>query len=109
MRNKLIAGLLGIFLGSFGVHKFYLGKTGIGILYVCLFWTGLPGFIGFIEGIFYLAMSEEDFNRRYNPGATVGGIQSAMNDLVRLKSLMDQGIITPSEYEERRERLMQKI
>ncbi len=109
MRNKVVAGLLGIVLGSFGVHKFYLGKIGMGVLYAIFFWTGIPALVGFIEGIVYLALSDEDFNRRYNQGLSAGGTQAAMNDLVRLKSLMEQGVITPSEYEERRERLLQRI
>jgi TM2 domain-containing membrane protein YozV len=109
MRNKVVAGLLGIFLGTFGVHKFYLGKIWLGVLYILFFWTMLPGVIGFIEGITYLAMSEDTFNRRYNRGLPVQSTQAAMNDLIRLKQLMEQGVITPSEYEERRERLIAKI
>ena len=109
MRNKVVAGLLGIFLGNFGIHKFYLGKNGQGVLYLVFCWTGIPGIVGFIEGIVYLAMSEQDFNQKYNEGTSVGGRISAMNDLVKLKELMESGVITPSEYEERRERLMQKI
>ncbi|MBX9704718.1 MAG: NINE protein, partial [Gammaproteobacteria bacterium] len=33
-RNRIVAALLAIFLGGFGIHKFYLGKTGQGILYL---------------------------------------------------------------------------
>ncbi len=32
LKSKMTAGLLGIFLGSFGIHRFYLGYTGIGML-----------------------------------------------------------------------------
>ena len=32
LKSKMTAGLLGIFLGSFGIHRFYLGYTGIGVL-----------------------------------------------------------------------------
>lgn len=63
--NKLTAGLLGILLGDFGAHKFYLGNTGMGILYLCFFWTFIPGIIGIIEGIQYLTMSDEDFAAKY--------------------------------------------
>lgn len=109
MRNKVVAGLMGIFLGSFGVHKFYLGKIGQGILHLVFCWTGISGLIGFIEGIIYLAQSEESFNQRYNGGVPKGGSSGAISDLVRLKDLMDRGVITPSEYEERREKLVQRI
>lgn len=110
MRNKIVAGLLAIFLGAFGVHKFYLGKIGQGILYLVFCWTFIPGFVGFIEGIVYLAMSEEKFNQKYNT-QTYGrhSSRTAISELSELKDLMDRGIITPAEYEERRERLIQRI
>lgn len=61
MKNKTVAGLLGIFLGGFGIHKFYMGKIGKGILYLLFCWTYIPGIIGFIEGIIYLASNEHNF------------------------------------------------
>ena len=66
MKNKLAAALLAIFLGDFGAHKFYLGKPGTGLIYLLLFWTGIPAVIGVIEGIIYLLSSEEDFQRKYS-------------------------------------------
>jgi TM2 domain-containing membrane protein YozV len=62
-KNKTVAALLAIFLGSFGIHKFYLGNHCAGILYLCFCWTYIPGFIGFLEGIIYLCKSEENFQR----------------------------------------------
>ena len=38
-RQKVIAGALGIFLGAFGAHKFYFGKTKWGILYAMFCWS----------------------------------------------------------------------
>ena len=64
MKSKLAAGLLGIFLGDFGAHKFYLGKPGMGILYLLFFWTGIPAVIGLIEGILYLLQSDKDFQQK---------------------------------------------
>ncbi len=66
MKNKLAAALLAIFLGDFGAHKFYLGKPGIGLIYLAFFWTGIPAVIGVIEGIIYLLSSEEDFHKKYS-------------------------------------------
>lgn len=55
-RSKLIAGLLGIFLGSWGIHNFYLGKTGRGVAQIILTMItfGIAGLWGFIEGILIL-------------------------------------------------------
>lgn len=62
IRSKVVAGVLGILLGGIGVHKFYLGRIGLGILYILFCWTFIPSFIGFIEGIIYLCSSDEAFS-----------------------------------------------
>lgn len=61
VKSKVVAGLLGILLGGIGVHKFYMGKIGMGILYLLFCWTGIPSVIGLIEGIIYLCSSDENF------------------------------------------------
>jgi len=80
--KKILAGILGIFLGGLGVHKFILGYNkeggillgiwligavlscvGIGLL---LIW--IPGVIGLIEGIIYLTKSDEEFYNTYQVG-----------------------------------------
>jgi TM2 domain-containing membrane protein YozV len=65
-RDKVVAGLLGIFLGSIGIHKFYLGQPGWGIIYLLFCWTGIPFLVGLIEGIVYLVQSEQEFDYQYN-------------------------------------------
>jgi TM2 domain-containing membrane protein YozV len=77
-KDKTAAGLLAIFLGFWGIHKFYLGFTGAGLVYllintigwvVTIFLLGLPNFvlgiIAFIEGVIYLTKSDEEFHQRY--------------------------------------------
>lgn len=59
-KSKLAAGLLGIFLGGLGVHRFYLGYVGIGIaqIAVSVVSCGTLGWIwGLIEGILILTGS----------------------------------------------------
>lgn len=69
--KKVVAGILAIFLGSLGIHKFYLGynKEGIILLLVTLISCGMLGFItsiiGLVEGILYLTKSDEEFESTY--------------------------------------------
>lgn len=55
-KSKIAAGLLGIFLGSLGIHRFYLGYTGMGIVQIVVTFVtcGIGGIWGFIEGIMIL-------------------------------------------------------
>ena len=48
--NKVAYALLAIFLGGFGAHNFYAGKTVKGIIYLVLCWTFIPALLGLIEG-----------------------------------------------------------
>ncbi len=65
--KKIPAGILGILLGSLGIHKFILGytKQGVIMLLVSLltfgFGAGIMAIIGLIEGILYLTKSDEEF------------------------------------------------
>ena len=56
-KSRLTAGLLGIFLGGFGVHRFYLGYTGIGLLqiFLTLITFGYGALWGIVEGIMILS------------------------------------------------------
>jgi len=72
--KKLAAGLTGIFLGAFGVHKFILGytKPAVIMLVVSLLTCGVGYFvfqvIGIIEGVIYLAKSNAEFETEYLDG-----------------------------------------
>jgi len=64
-RSKIVAGLLGIFLGGIGVQAFYLGKITRGIFSIIFCWTGIPALIGFFEGLIILVGNTKDFEERY--------------------------------------------
>lgn len=66
IKNKMVAALLAIFLGGLGIHKFYLGKIPLGILYLLLCWTWIPSVVGFIEGIVYLCSNDENFQLKHH-------------------------------------------
>lgn len=73
--KKLAAGLLGIFLGAFGIHKFVLGYTTSGVIMLVVSVAGgvvtcgiasfVMGVIGLIEGIIYLTKTPEEFKTTY--------------------------------------------
>ena len=65
-RDKTLAGILAILLGGIGVHQFYLGRTGKGILFILFCWTGIPAIIGLIQGIILLTSKDEDFMQKYH-------------------------------------------
>ncbi|WP_318312161.1 TM2 domain-containing protein [Flagellimonas crocea] len=76
--KKILAGILAIVLGGFGVHKFILGynKEGIILLAVtiilgaitCGIGASAAWIIGLIEGIIYLTKSDEEFYNTYQVG-----------------------------------------
>lgn len=77
-KDKVVAGLLAIFLGGLGIHKFYLGFTGPGLVFLLINTVGfavtwlmlfipnaIVGLIALIEGIIYLTKSDEEFQQTY--------------------------------------------
>ncbi len=65
--KKIVAGILGILLGSLGIHRFYLGDTTGGILRIVItvITCGFGSIIGLIEGVIYLVKSDEEFVELY--------------------------------------------
>ncbi len=62
-KDNVVAILLAIFLGGFGAHHFYMGKTGLGVLYLLFCWTLIPSIIALIE-CFFLTARVQDYNNR---------------------------------------------
>ncbi len=79
--KKMLAGILGILLGGFGVHKFVLGYTTEGLIILgvavatwvlviiscgfLFFLPMIPHVIGLVEGIIYLTKPDEEFAQTY--------------------------------------------
>ncbi len=78
-KSKVAAGVFALVLGGLGIHKFYLGYTGPGVILLLgsiisvVLWILLIGFIGtiaigtivLIEGILYLTKTDEEFHNTY--------------------------------------------
>lgn len=84
-KDRHVAGLLAIFLGCFGVHKFYLGNVKMGIIYLICSTLGnlliVPPLVvlvvSIVEGIRYLMTDDEGFQRRY--------VDPPLNQMSRVK------------------------
>ena len=63
-KNKMVAAILAFFLGSLGIHHFYLGSVTSGI--ICLVTCGGCGVLQLVEFVMLLVMSDADFNAKYN-------------------------------------------
>ncbi|HAM15841.1 MAG TPA: hypothetical protein DCP91_08300 [Eggerthellaceae bacterium] len=78
-KDHVSAGLFAVFLGLFGMHKFYLGYNDAGFLMLAVsiiggictlgLATAVIWIIAVIEGIIYLTKSQTDFDRLYVLGA----------------------------------------
>ena len=128
MKNKTTAGILALLLGGLGVHKFYLGRFVQGLLYFIFCWTFIPSLIALIEGIWYLTMSDADFNARFNPAYVLAAPQAqnivvnvanhansapaaavAVDVADRLRSLLDlrnAGALTEDEFQSQKQRVL---
>lgn len=67
--KKIPAALLGIFLGCFGAHKFYLGRPVPGLIHIVLnLACGAGALLGLLEGVIYLTKPDEEFVATYVVG-----------------------------------------
>lgn len=70
MKDKNVAAILALVLGTIGVHKFYLGRIGVGLCYLLFSFTFIPAILGLIDFFILALMDTDEFNRRYN-GANI--------------------------------------
>ncbi len=94
-KSKRVAGLLAVFLGLWGAHRFYLGKKFLGIVNFIAFFisllivvnSGIPWFLvalamlSIIEGILFFVMPQSEFDARYNGGVSTAQSENKKNDI----------------------------
>ena len=129
-----------------GIHRFYLGQSRWGLVYLLLAWkTPLSRIASGIEAIWYLFLDDDEFNQAFNlpetltasPNATAAiaapgssrldsasssaigsAIESAIdparveritNAVRDLEQLRQEGLMTESEFEQKRRKLLDQI
>lgn len=109
MKNKTTAGLLALFLGGIGIHKFYLNQTTAGILYLLFSWTCIPAILAFIDCIILFTMPDDEFNKKYNSTNAPKNTQSIQDNtqtLLEYKNLLDQNVISQDEFNYIKEKIL---
>lgn len=95
-KEEVVGVLLALFLGGFGIHRFYLGQMGTGVLYLIFSWTGIPTILGFIECFFMPGRV-----RAYNAGQAqyiTNGILSSSPQTATPQVTLDNGVAFSSVF-----------
>lgn len=96
-RDEVVGVLLALFLGTFGIHHFYLRRTGLGIIYICFCWTGITSILGVIE-CFFMPGRVREFNAIQAAGiaAALGIPMPGWGQPVNVTVNMPQGANAPA-------------
>jgi TM2 domain-containing membrane protein YozV len=117
-KNRTFAAMLalsGVLIPISGLHKFYLGQPGWGLLYLLLSWTPIPKVASAIEAVWYLAQDGEQFDRSFNfgirqqPSVVPQNMESIADALRQLDSLRLEGLVSEYEFEQKRRQLLDRI
>lgn len=108
MKNKTTAAILALILGGIGVHRFYLGQAGLGLVYLLFCWTFIPAFVALVDFLVFLLMDDEKFNNKYNNGKSpmAPANVNVSDELEKLHGLKEKGVITAEEFEARKAKLL---
>ena len=108
MKSKLATSIFALFLGWIGIHRFYLGHVGTGLIYLIFCWTLIPGIIALFEFFYFFSMDEDNFDRKYNKKRSRQNKRKPdpkpdYDELDKLYQLKEKGAITADEYQRKKE------
>lgn len=84
LKSQTAAGLWCSFLGAFGAHRFYLGKTVSGVIYLLFFWTYIPALISSVELLLIAFSGQQTWAAKYNNGVITPPVHWAVKILAVL-------------------------
>ncbi|MBF0124371.1 MAG: TM2 domain-containing protein [Magnetococcales bacterium] len=87
-KSQTVAAVLCLFLGGFGGHRFYLGPTWVGIVYLLLCWTAIPSLIAMVETFIIVFSSQDTWATKYNDGIITPPTHIAIKILALLLPLL---------------------
>lgn len=123
--RKLTAGLalLGVVTLP-GIHRFYLGQSRWGLVYVLLAWkTPISRIASGIEALWYLFLDDDEFDRTFNdpnalavapvkkpkPSLDPAQVEQVVSAVREIENLRQEGLMTETEFEEKRRKLLDQI
>ncbi len=107
-KSRGVAIILALFLGGFGVHRFYLGRMKSAILMLIFFWTFIPAIIALVDVVRFLMMKDQDFQNRYGDQSpnTVNDKITSVEELEKYALLKEKGHITDEEFQKKKSQLL---
>ncbi|MEM9803886.1 MAG: TM2 domain-containing protein [Cyanobacteria bacterium P01_D01_bin.56] len=125
-KNKRTAAVLA-FLGAIqptplpvaGIHKFYLGQYGWGVVYLLLGFTQVPRFASLAEGVWYLAAPQWQklgggshiwLGDEKSTGPAIGEtVEAVASSLREIEHLRQEGLLSEHEFEQKRRSLLEQM
>ncbi|CAN0600852.1 unnamed protein product, partial [Ectocarpus sp. 12 AP-2014] len=99
MKDRQTAGLLAIFLGTLGIHKFYLGQNLNGVIFLLLIFLFPAGtVISIIQGIIWLLQSDKKFNAIHG----VTNNNSTQTIVETSSSIINSNLVKAKKYTQRK-------
>lgn len=106
-----------------GLHKFYLGQRGWGLVYLLLSWTPIPYVASAIEGVWYLTQDSDKFESKFNldmmavesspsnvsTKADPTQVVAIADALRQLDQLRQDGLISEYEFEQKRRQWLDRM
>ena len=110
-KNATTGVILALFLGGIGIHEFYLGNTGGGVVMLLFCWTFIPAFIALIQcftmggrvsqmndQLANKILSNLQANQTATPLERIGNADTINSELEKINAMLKAGSISQEEH-----------